>query len=36
MQEKINCEAPTLKLDDLNGVTLTPTECSSIVWLIEE
>ena len=36
MEEQLDCEPPTLKLDDLNGVQLTPTECSALVWLIEE
>ena len=38
LDEKLECNTPTLKLDELDsvGVELTPTECSSLAWLIEE
>lgn len=36
LEEPLTCDVPTLKLDDLNGVQLTPMECSNLAWLIEE
>ena len=36
LEEKLECDVPTLNLDDLNGVQLTPIECSNLAWLIVE